>query len=91
MGCMTDPNANTRHTENFDCVVTPNVRQRLVERDVLCIVVGVRLRTKNAQMNSAVRRKRLPETAMMYVAMNQTVWESLERFGGLSDVEYTWR
>ena len=26
----------------------------------------------------------------MYVAMNQTVWESLERLGGLSVVEYTW-
>ena len=32
--------------DKFDCVVTPNVRQRLVERNVLCIVVDVRLRTR---------------------------------------------
>ena len=50
MGCVADPNANTRHTDNFECVVTPNVRQRLEERDAICIVVDVRLRTKSAQM-----------------------------------------
>ena len=50
--------------DNFDCVVTPNVRQRLVERNVLCIVVDVRLRTKNAHMKSAVKRRRPSETAI---------------------------
>ena len=38
MGCTADPNANTRHTDNCVCVVTPNLlrepdpRQSLVER-----------------------------------------------------------
>ena len=88
------PSWNTYHRGtdiriSFECVVTQrNVRQRLEERDVPCIVVDVRSRTcadeKRSEEKEAVR------TAIMYVAMNHTVWESLERLGGLSVVEYTW-
>ena len=60
------PSWNTYHRGtdiriSFECVVTPNVRQRLEERDVPCIVVDVRSRTKNAQTKSAVKRKRPSE------------------------------